>query len=418
MLHNILRRSAYLALLDEQPAALARLVEVVTQSALLAERLALHPLLLDELLDARVSGPLPEREELRQACEAVPGGADAESVLQALNEVRQALSFRIAMAFRDGRQAAVDSARQLAWLADGVVGRVLALAWREVAAAHGEVPGARFAILGYGSLGGEELGFGSDLDLVFLYDADPVAPSDGVRPLEASRWFARLAQKVVSLLGTVTAAGRLFEVDVRLRPDGAKGLLVSSLASFSDYQRERAWTWEHQALVRARSVAGDAGLCADFEKVRAETLGRVRDLDVLNADVVKMRRRMRAELDRSDAAAFDLKQGEGGLVDLEFLLQAVVLREGADRPVLRTPRNTTGLIDAARIADVFDAATAKALHEAHAQLLARGLACSLDRRQRRSPPDAVIAAARTAIRVAAKAQGLDFAAAPPPPPSP
>ena len=176
------------------------------------------------------------------------------------------------MAVRDRRQSAAHSAQQLAWLADGVVMRVLALAEHEVAVAHGRVPGARFAVLGYGSLGGEELGFGSDLDLVFLYDAAADAQSDGARSLDAQRWFARLAQKVVGLLGAVTAAGRLFDVDVRLRPDGAKGLLVSTLASFADYQRARAWTWEHQALVRARCVTGEAGLCADVERVRADTL--------------------------------------------------------------------------------------------------------------------------------------------------
>ncbi|MCF7223272.1 bifunctional [glutamate--ammonia ligase]-adenylyl-L-tyrosine phosphorylase/[glutamate--ammonia-ligase] adenylyltransferase [Marilutibacter chinensis] len=408
MLHNILRRSAYLALLDEQPPALARLVEVVSQSALLAERLALHPLLLDELLDARVSGPLPGRQELFDACAGVPGGDDAETVLQALNEVRQALSFRIAMAFRDRRQGAEASARQLAWLADGVVARVLALAWHEVAGSHGEVPGARFAVLGYGSLGGEELGFGSDLDLVFLYDADPDAPSDGARPLEASRWFSRLAQKIVALLGAVTAAGRLFDVDVRLRPDGAQGLLVSSLASYSEYQRERAWTWEHQALVRARVVAGGAGLAEDFERVRTATLARARDPGGLADDVVRMRRRMRGELDRSDAALFDLKQGEGGLVDLEFLLQAVVLRHGLRIPVLLGPRHTPGLIDAARDGGVFDAETTAALHAAHAHLLDLGLSCTLDRRQRRAPRDTALDRARAAIREAARGQGLDF----------
>ncbi|AWV08474.1 bifunctional [glutamate--ammonia ligase]-adenylyl-L-tyrosine phosphorylase/[glutamate--ammonia-ligase] adenylyltransferase [Marilutibacter maris] len=412
MLHNILRRSAYLALLDEQPAALARMVEVVSQSALLAERLALHPLLLDELLDARVSGPLPGRTELFDACAGVPGGGDAETVLQALNEVRQALSFRIAMAFRDGRQSAEASARQLAWLADGVVARVLALAWQEVAGNHGEVHGARFVVLGYGSLGGEELGFGSDLDLVFLYDADPDAPSDGARPIEASRWFSRLAQKIVALLGAVTAAGRLFDVDVRLRPDGAQGLLVSSLASYSEYQRERAWTWEHQALVRARMVAGGAGLGDDFERVRAQTLSRARDPDRLADDVVTMRRRMRAELDRSDAASFDLKQGEGGLVDLEFLLQAMVLRHGLEHPALLEPRHTPGLIDAAREAGVFGPATTADLHAAHAYLLDLGLSCTLDRRQRRAPRDAALDRARAAIGAAARAQGLDFAAAP------
>lgn len=420
LLHNVLRRSAYLALLDEQPAALARLVEVVTHSALLAERLAAYPLLLDELLDARVAGPLPGRNQLLAACAAAPrqtqddrNEEDTEAALQALNEVRQALSFRIAMAVRDRRQTAAESAQQLAWLADGVVMRVLALAEREVAAAHGLVPGARFAVLGYGSLGGEELGFGSDLDLVFLYDAPRIDPdvdahSDGARPLDAQRWFARLAQKVVGLLGAVTAAGRLFDVDVRLRPDGAKGLLVSTLASFADYQRERAWTWEHQALVRARCVSGDAVLCADFERVRAQTLGRVRDPGSVRTDVTAMRRRMRAELDRSDAGAFDLKQGEGGLVDLEFLLQALVLDHAGAQPILLTPRNSPGLIETMRRAAIFDDTTAAALQAAHATLLMRGLDCTLDRRPRRLPLDESLEAARAVIRGVTHAHGLDF----------
>jgi glutamate-ammonia-ligase adenylyltransferase len=413
LLHNVLRRSAYLALLDEQPAALNRLVEVLSRSALLAERLAAYPLLLDELLDARVAGPLPDRDALLAACAAVAGNDDAETTLQALNEVRQALSFRIAMAVRDRRQPAALSAQQLAWLADGVVIRVLALAEHEVVAAHGRVPGARFAVVGYGSLGGEELGFGSDLDLVFLYDAPrgadlDHAQSDGARPLDATRWFARLAQKIVALLGAVTAAGRLYDVDVRLRPDGAKGLLVSSLASFSEYQSERAWTWEHQALVRARGVAGDASLCADFERVRADTLARTRAAGKVREDVIAMRRRMRAELDRSDAAAFDLKQGEGGLVDLEFLLQAQVLMSSSTHPALLGPRNTPGLIDALQALTILDADTAGALRDAHATLLARGLDCTLDRRARRLPLDPEMDAARVAICGVVQACGLDF----------
>lgn len=413
LLHNVLRRSAYLALLDEQPAALTRLIEVVSRSALLAERLASHPLLLDELLDARVVGPLPGREELLAACAEVDGGDDAEATLQALNEVRQSLSFRIAMALRDGRQSAEDSARQLAWLADGVVMRILALAESEVASAHGRIAGGRFAVLGYGSLGGEELGFGSDLDLVFLYDAPAVeggAWSDGARALDAPRWFARLAQKIVALLGAVTAAGRLFDVDVRLRPDGAKGLLVSSLASFSEYQFERAWTWEHQALVRARFVAGDAGLGERFEAVRAQALARPRDAAKLREEVAAMRARMRAELDRSDAAHFDLKQGEGGLVDLEFLLQHRVLGDSAQAPALLRPRDTPGLIEAACAAGRLGDAQAQALAAAHAVLLAAGLECTLDRRPRRVAQTAPIRDARAAIDAAMREQGLRGAA--------
>ncbi|MEE7548896.1 hypothetical protein HF319_19420, partial [Xanthomonas sp. Kuri4-1] len=174
-----------------------------------------------------------------------PGGRAARAQRAPL-----ALSFRIALATLDGRQAAVDSTRQLAWLAESVVQAVLALARQQLQASHGGLPGGAFAIIGYGSLGGLELGFGSDLDLVFLYDAPAgVEASDGARPLETGRWFARLAQKVMALLGAETGAGRLYDIDVRLRPDGGKGALVSSLASYRDYQRERAWTWEHQALV-------------------------------------------------------------------------------------------------------------------------------------------------------------------------
>jgi glutamate-ammonia-ligase adenylyltransferase len=409
LLHTLLRRASYLALLDEQPAALARLVDVVSGSALLAERIAAHPLLLDELLDRRTAEAPPGRDALVEACAATLREDDPEAALMALNEVRQALSFRIALATLDARQSAQDSARQLAWLADGVVAVVVELARREIERAHGGIADARFAVLGYGSLGGEELGFGSDLDLVFLYDAPADAHSDGARALDASRWFARLAQKIVALLGTVTGAGRLYDIDVRLRPDGAKGLLVSTLASFSDYQRERAWTWEHQALVRARGVAGDPQLLDAFERVRAETLARTREPDGLRHDIVQMRQRMRAELDRTDAARFDLKQGEGGLVDLEFLLQWRVLARAATSPGWLGPRDTPGLLRLACEDGLVDAPGCEALIAAHAALLDAGLRCTLDRRPRITAETDAIAKARAAIRAATHAAGLAFA---------
>ena len=434
MVQNILRRSAYLALLDEQPDALQRVLDVVAHSALLAERLAQHPLLLDELLDARVAGPLPDRDEVGAACSRAGGAGsrDVEAVLNALNEIRQALGFRIAMALRDGRLGPVDGARRLAWLADGVVARVLALARQSLAERHGEVPGARFAVLGYGSLGAVELGFGSDLDLVFLYDAAEDAVSDGARPLEAQRWFARLAQKLVSLLGTPSAAGNLYEVDVRLRPDGAKGLLVSSLASYRAYQANRAWTWEHQALVRSRCVAGDRSLCTDFEQVRSGTLATRRDTEEVFAEVGAMRERARAELDRSTAghadatpdpgARFDLKHGRGGLVDLEFMLQAQVLARAASHPALLVPRDNAGLLAACVGAGVLDESAGTALREAHAVLLQRALECSLDRRSRVVVPDPAVQAARGAVAAALAEGPLSLPAGrplpPPPAPSP
>ena len=183
---------------------------------------------------------------------------------------------------------------------------------------------------------------------------------------------------------------------------------MSSLASFADYQRHRAWNWEHQALVRARCLVGDDSLCADFGAVREQTLARPRDPAQVRVDVSKMRARMRAELDRSDAAAFDLKQGEGGLVDLEFLLQALVLDHADEHPLLLQPRDTPGLVDALQRAGVFDARRREDLQSAHSTLLALGLECTLDRRTRRVPPDARVETARQAIREAVRAHGLVF----------
>ena len=417
LLHNILRRGSYLALLDEQPAALSRLVDAVSRSALLADRIAAHPLLLDELLDARQGDDPLDRGALRAECEQAVAalGDDVEATLQALNERRQALGFRIGLAALDRRRSAADCARQLAWLADAVVAIVLRLAQAEIARQHGGIDGARFAVLGYGSLGGEELGFGSDLDLVFLYDAPAEAEStpaggqgSAIRPLDAPRWHARLAQKLVALLGSETGAGKLYEVDVRLRPDGAKGLLVSSLDSYADYQRHRAWTWEHQALVRARCVAGDAGLCAQFERVRADVLAQRRDAPAVRDDVAAMRRKMRTELDRSRPPLFDLKQGEGGLVDLEFLLQALVLQASANHPGLLRPRATPALLEAAGAAGLLRGDTTAALREAHAVLADAGLHCTLDRRPRLMPETAGIAAARATVSGAVRAAGIDF----------
>ena len=408
LLNTILRRASYLALLDEEAPALQRLVDALARSALLAERLAAHPLLLDELLDRRISGELPDREAMQAGCNAALRDGDVEASLHALNEVRHALSFRLALALLDNRCTAQECAARLAWLADAVVAAVLRVVLAEMHAVHGGISNARFAVLGYGSLGGEELGFGSDLDLVFLYDAPESAQSDGVRPLDAARWFARLGQKLVSLLGTGTGAGRLFEVDMRLRPDGNTGLLVSTLASFSEYQRVRAWTWEHQALVRVRGIAGDPGLIAAANAVRVEVLSRKREVAQLIEDVSSMRRKMRAELDRSDAAIFDLKQGEGGLVDLEFLLQFLVLRDAASKPVLLQSRATPALLDAAHAAGVISEQVHVRLQAAHATLLDAGLRCTLDRRPRRVPWQACIEEVRQVIVEAARAQGLHF----------
>jgi glutamate-ammonia-ligase adenylyltransferase len=410
LVQAITRRSSYLAMLDEQPAALARLVDVIARSSLLSERLAAHPLLLDALLDAP-GGSALDAAGIAAAFEAFASTHDAtdtEGTLVALNELRGALGFRIALAALGESQPALDTAAQLAAIADGVVRAVLRLAEADLHRAHGRLGDVGFAVIAYGSVGGRELGFDSDLDLVFLHDARGDEVSDGARPLDAPRYLARLAQKLTALLGTLTPAGRLYDVDVRLRPDGAKGVLVSSLASFAEYQRERAWTWERQALVRARFAAGSESVGAAFEALRREVLSTPRDAAALRADVVAMRLRMRAELDRSDALRFDLKQGEGGLVDLEFLLQAAVLEHAAATPALLAPRDTPGLLRALADTSLLDLATRDALLAAHADLLGRGLECTLDRRPRLVPRDAALDAARAAIRSACTERGLTF----------
>ncbi|MDX2298925.1 MAG: bifunctional [glutamate--ammonia ligase]-adenylyl-L-tyrosine phosphorylase/[glutamate--ammonia-ligase] adenylyltransferase [Xanthomonadaceae bacterium] len=412
LLAAIARRSSYLALLEEQPAALARLVDVIARSTLLSDRLAQHPLLLDELLDSRevelpsaVDALRAERERLLSTL----AEDDTEERLRVLNEFRHGVSFRIALAALASRQPATQTARQLAWLAQAVVEAVLLMATREVAAQHGPAPGAGMAAIGYGSFGGAELGFASDLDLVFLYDAPADALSSGPRPLEAPRWYAKVVQKVVNLLAVPTPAGRLYETDLRLRPDGAGGLLVSSVDSFAAYQRERAWVWEQQALVRARPVAGAAVVMQAFERIRQSTLVQPRESESVDGEVVRMRQRMRAERDRSRPTQFDLKHGEGGLVDLEFALQAAVLAHASAHPELLVPRASDDLIAMIAAAGIWTRAQADALRAAHEFLLTRTHECTLDRRTRMIAPDAALDQARAAVRAGCRALGLDFA---------
>src|SRR5690606_15749480 len=311
--------------------------------------------------------------------------------LLAFNEIQQSASFRFGLDRLFDRRTPADCARGLALIAVLIVRRLLPLADADLRRRHGSLSCACDTVSGllliaYGSFGGAELGFESDLDLVFLFDAAQSSEiSDGERPLDAPAWFVRVTQRVVSLLGTLTPAGKLYDVDLRLRPDGAKGLLVSTLQSFADYQRSRAWTWEHQALVRARCIAGSPRVAAAFEQVRADILGAQRDPDQLRRDIATMRQRMRGELDRSRGDAFDLKQGRGGLVDLEFLLQGLVLRDAHAHPLLLQHRSSHDLISACRDAGSLSDADASALSEAHQRLLAQAQACTLDARPRVQP---------------------------------
>ncbi|HEX6833525.1 MAG TPA: bifunctional [glutamate--ammonia ligase]-adenylyl-L-tyrosine phosphorylase/[glutamate--ammonia-ligase] adenylyltransferase, partial [Rudaea sp.] len=255
LVQAVLRRSAYLALLDEQPAARRRLVELFADSALLADRVVTHPLLLDDLFDARVESAPPDRAafdgEIARRMRLLDE-EDAEAQIEVLQEEKQSATFRIGLAYRQSSLPAVAASHALTDTASVISARVLQMAARDTRRQHGLIgaqAGAGIALIGYGSLGGDELGFGSDLDLVFVYDgALAQRESDGARPLEGARYFARIAQRVVHWLTTQTHAGKLYDVDVRLRPDGGKGLIVVGLDAFAEYQRERAWIWESQAL--------------------------------------------------------------------------------------------------------------------------------------------------------------------------
>jgi [glutamine synthetase] adenylyltransferase / [glutamine synthetase]-adenylyl-L-tyrosine phosphorylase len=380
---------------------------------LLAEQLAEHPLLLDDLLDPRAEPKQLNRAaiaaEIDQALSA-SADDDVEAPLLVLAEKRQSVAFRIAQAALFERLPPASTSRHLAALADAVLTSLLPMALAELTRQHGRLPGtgplAGLAVIGYGSLGGEELGFGSDLDLVFLFDDSIDVDSDGPRPLDATRYRLRAVQKVLALLSTLTPAGRLYEVDLRLRPDGAKGLLLTGLRSFAEYQRSRAWTWEHQALVRARLVTGDPTLGQRFAEIRREVLCRQHDPEAVRADVARMRQKMRSELDRSSRLHFDLKQGEGGLVDLEFLLQAAVLSHAQDVPALLDDTRTPILLDALAACGGIDPAALDELQRAHRTLLGRALDCSLDARPRLVQETTEIAHARSVVRRAWERAGL------------
>ncbi len=320
LLEAIARRSAYLALVIEHPPLLPRLASLMGASAWAADYLTLHPLLLDELLDVGSLLTEPDWEEWRGdlARQLVQRRDDAEHQMDVLRHFQHAQTFRLLAQDLAGRLSVERLADHLSALADVVLEAALSACWEHLM--NGPAPPPRFAIIGYGKLGGKELGYASDLDLVFLFD---VADSDADADLREER-YTRLGQRLNTWLTSTTAAGQLYDTDLRLRPDGAKGLLVSSLRAFRKYQRDHAWTWEHQALTRARFVAGNAAVGAAFESERDSILRLPRDPLQLATDVVNMRRKMHAG-HPNPGALFDVKHDQGGMVDIEFAVQYLVL---------------------------------------------------------------------------------------------
>jgi glutamate-ammonia-ligase adenylyltransferase len=327
-------RTVYLALLNENPRARERLLELCAHSKFLSDQIAAFPLLLDELLDERLFETTPTRAELEAELRARMGGThadDPEEQVDALRQFQRAAMFRIAVPDLTGRLPLMKVSDRLTDLAELLVQEALDVAWQQITARHGapmcgaseaRLEPAGMIVVAYGKFGGIEMGYGSDLDLVFLHDSHgEVQRTTGPQVIENGVFFLRLVQRLVHLLTVHSAAGRLYEVDTRLRPSGKGGLLVQSVDGFADYQRTEAWTWEHQALLRSRAVAGPADLRSRYESLRVELLRTAVRRGTLRDDVRAMRERMRTELSKSKPGEFDLKQDPGGITDVEFLAQ-------------------------------------------------------------------------------------------------
>ncbi|WP_018918837.1 bifunctional [glutamate--ammonia ligase]-adenylyl-L-tyrosine phosphorylase/[glutamate--ammonia-ligase] adenylyltransferase [Vreelandella zhanjiangensis] len=345
LIESVLRRTAYLALLRENPQALEHLMHLCAASPWIATQLARYPILLDELLTPETLYTPADKtrlaDELRQTLNRIPED-DEEAQLEALRVFKHAQMLHVAASDVAGTRHLMKVSDYLTYIAEVILDAVLVMAWKHVTRKHGVPEGLdagepAFLIIGYGKLGGIELGYGSDLDLVFLHDSDGKGTTDGPRPIETPLFFTRLGQRIIHLLTAVTPAGSLYEVDMRLRPSGNAGLLVTSLDAFADYQQQNAWTWEHQALVRARVVAGSRALAKRFDQVRGDILSRKREIPALRDDVVKMRHKMRDHLgSKSQESGFNLKHDAGGMVDIEFLCQYAVLALTNQTPALQT----------------------------------------------------------------------------------
>lgn len=315
-LESIARRGSYLALLQQYPMALRRVADMICASTWAAEYLNRYPLLLDELLDPRLyeiaTNWVDFRENLKRNLADHAG--DTEREMDILREVHHAQAFRLLAQDLAGLQTIESLSDHLTELADTIVQETLPLCWSKIKNRHCETP--KFAVIGYGKLGGKELGYASDLDLVYLYDDDAQ---------EAGENYSRLGQRLNTWLSSQTSAGILFETDLRLRPNGDSGLLAVSIDSFREYQLKNAWVWEHQALTRARFCAGDPAVGARFEQIRCEILCQPEDLPKLRAEVVAMRKKMVDAHGSNSTTEFALKHDPGGIVDVEFIVQYFVL---------------------------------------------------------------------------------------------
>ena len=337
----IARRTTYLELLSENQGALEQLISLLSASPWFKQWIVRQPLLLDQLIDHRLLyQPLSRSalvDELNSMLQRVTG--DLEQEMESLRHFVATNRLRVAAADISSIIPLMVVSDYLSEIAEVVLDAALKIAWRDLSARHGCPQGTTadamgFAIIGYGKLGGIELGYGSDLDLVFLHNAAMNSMTDGEKSIAAENFYARMAQRLIHLLTASTPSGRAYEIDMRLRPNGSSGLLVSSLKAFETYQHEHAWIWEHQALVRSRAVSGDQSMISAFNAIRRQVICKQRDVESLRSEVVNMRSKIRDALDKSSDEMVDLKQGKGGITDIEFMVQYLILREANSHPAL------------------------------------------------------------------------------------
>ena len=380
LLTGIAGRTAYLSLLGEQPMVLSQLVRLCAASPWFADYLARHPILLDELIDPNVLYAPPDREHLQSELAREFSRLDRddqEQVMDRLRYFKQAQTLRVAAADIVGALPVMKVSDHLTWLAEVILEKVLETAWETLTARHGEpeyrldgeIFSAHFIIVAYGKLGGMELGYGSDLDLVFIHDSHGSEQvTCGEKSIANAVFFTRLGQRIIHLLSVFTPAGELYEIDMRLRPSGRSGLMVTSLEAFEKYQRESAWVWEHQALVRARTVAGAKDLGDKFVRIRREILCQKRSRDALGKEVRGMREKMWQEAESAGKAGFNLKKSPGGITDIEFMVQYLVLAHAGKHPKLCRWTDNIRILESLASAGVGDAETMKRLAEIYQQM--------------------------------------------------
>ena len=340
---TIERRTCYLSLLIENKRALETLITLAQKSPWIITFLAQHPVLLDELMNPGSLYSPPDKQALAKEMETRMAGIppnDLEFLLEQLSVFRQINYLRVSAADVSGNYPLMKVSDHLTYIAQAVLEAILEISWNIVTQKYGipegisgeNIENCGFAIVAYGKVGGFEMGYKSDLDIVFLYDADQGFTNGKDKSIETIRFYSNIGQRIINALTMHTPAGTLYGADMRLRPGGNSGMIVSHIDAFEDYLEDQAWTWEHQALIRARPVAGDESICTQFNKVRKKILTSKRDVKVLKKEVSDMRERMRDDRLKYKKDCFDLKQSKGGIVDIEFLVQYLILKNAHTNP--------------------------------------------------------------------------------------